>query len=63
MPMDFYPPVCKQIYASRIISIVAACTYVYQKNMAIVQVDTNTVGQIDTVWRIIIIIMAEMAVV
>ena len=34
-----------------ILCIVAACTCVYPKNMAMGQVVTNTVGHVDTVWE------------
>ena len=34
-----------------ILSIVAACTCVYPKNMALGQVVTNIVGHVDTVWE------------
>ena len=34
-----------------ILCIVAACTYVYPKNMALGQVVTNIVGHVDTLWE------------
>ena len=34
-----------------IVCIVAACTCVYPKNMALGQVVTNIVGHVDTVWE------------
>ena len=34
-----------------ILCIVAACTCVYPKNMALGQVVTNIVGHVDTVWE------------
>ena len=34
-----------------IVCIVAACTCVYLKNMALGQVVTNIVGHVDTVWE------------
>ena len=34
-----------------ILCIVAACTCVYPKNMALGQVVTNLVGHVDTVWE------------
>ena len=34
-----------------ILCIVASCTCVYLKNMALGQVVTNIVGQVDTVWK------------
>ena len=55
--------VCKNgnirtVYVSRyyindasILCILAACTCVYPKNMALGQVVTNIVGHVDTVWE------------